>query len=76
MMFASTGWRLYIALYADLSPILDYAAVALLLLLITATVLATTSIVERSRRGEIVFAAQARTDHSEVPTAVQREVIA
>lgn len=56
MMFASTGWPLYIALYTNLPPVLDYAAVALLLLLITATVYATTALADGWRRGEVANA--------------------
>lgn len=52
LVFAATGWPLYIALYSDLPAVLNYAAVALLCALITAAVLSTSAIAERWRTGE------------------------
>lgn len=49
MMFAATGWPLYLALYSDLPPILDYAAVALMFVLIVSAVGAMTSLLEKFR---------------------------
>jgi hypothetical protein len=57
MVFASTGWPLYIALYSNLPKILDYAAVVLLCALIVATVCATTAIAQRWREGQLLLAA-------------------
>lgn len=49
MVFAATGWPLYVALYSDLPKIADYAAIALLIALIAAVVAATTWLAERWR---------------------------
>jgi hypothetical protein len=49
MMFAATGWPLYVALYSDLPSVLDYAAVALMFVLIGSAVSAMTSLVEKFR---------------------------
>jgi hypothetical protein len=51
MMFASTGLPLYIALYADLPPLLDYVAVVALLVMIWAAVVGTVHLTELWRNG-------------------------
>lgn len=56
MMFAATGWPLYLALYSDLPPILNYAAVAALLVLIWVAVLATVRLTEWWRDGGALVA--------------------
>lgn len=62
MMFASTGWPLYIALYTDLPPVLDYLAVAVLLALIAAAVIAVVSLADRVRSDpRLALAAMAET---------------
>lgn len=45
MMFAATGWPLYFALYSDFPSVLDYAAIALMIILIISAVRAMTSLV-------------------------------
>lgn len=49
MMFAATGWPLYIALHADLSPFWDYVAIAALLGLITVAVIAVVTLADKAR---------------------------
>jgi hypothetical protein len=51
MMFASTGWPLYIALYSDLPKVVDYVAVAALLLLIGVAVVGTVRLTQWWREG-------------------------
>jgi hypothetical protein len=47
MIFAATGWPLYLALYSNLPPALDYVALAVMAALIIATVMTTTWIAQR-----------------------------
>lgn len=55
LVFAATGWPLYLALYSDLPPVLDFAAAGLACALVAATVFSTTAIAEGWRSGQIAL---------------------
>jgi hypothetical protein len=74
MMFASTGFPLYLALYNDLPPVFDYAAVVALLVLIWAAVVGTVHLTEMWRNGGGLVFQPVKTGQSVEPKPVMEDV--
>jgi hypothetical protein len=74
MMFASTGFPLYLALYNDLPPVFDYAAVVALLVLIWAAVVGTVHLTEMWRNGGGLVFQPVKTGQSVEPNPVMEDV--
>jgi hypothetical protein len=56
MMFAATGWPLYLALYTPLSPLLDYVAILVMCSLVVLAVIGTVRLTEFWRRASVLIA--------------------
>jgi hypothetical protein len=74
MMFASTGWPLYIALYSDFPTVFNYIAVAALLLLICAAVVGTVRLTQLRRDGAGLVFQPFLSGHPVEPTSVMEDV--
>ncbi len=74
MMFAATGFPLYIALYGDFPPLLDYVAVGALLVLISVAVIGTVRLTETWRDGGGLAFRPQRIDQSADPNPVMEEM--
>jgi hypothetical protein len=64
MMFASTGFPLYIALYGDFPPAFNYVAVLALMALIVVAVIGTVQLTELWRNGGGLVFQPVQTDRS------------
>jgi hypothetical protein len=74
MMFASTGLPLYIALYGNFSPALNYVAVVALMVLIWVAVVGTVHLTELWRNGGGLVFQPIQTGQSVKPDPVMEEV--
>jgi hypothetical protein len=75
MMFAATGWPLYLALYTPLPPLLDYVAILVMCGLIVLAVIGTVRLTEFWRRSAVLLTRESAGSNRSASDGPQRSTV-